>query len=61
MGNKKVRILFDNVMKTVKKNLDTVKDVTGMELTTNTWHNRANQSFQSLTIHSFNEDFKLKR
>ena len=62
IGNKKVRILFNNVMATVKKNLDAdLGSVNGMGLTTDTWPSRANQSFQSLTIHYINKEFTLKR
>ena len=62
IGSKKVRILHNNVMLAVKSNLDAdLKDVTGMGLTTDTWQSRANDSFQSLTIHYINKDFKLKR
>lgn len=62
IGNKKVRILFNNVMEAVKKHLDAdLKDVTGMGLTTDTWQSRANESFQSLTIHYISKNFDLKR
>jgi hypothetical protein len=62
IGNQKVKTLFNNVMETVKKNLDAdLSSVTGMGLTTDTWQNCANQSFQSLTIHYINKEFTLKR
>jgi hypothetical protein len=59
---KKVKILFITVKETFKKNLDTgYKYVQGMRLTTHTWQNLANQSFQSLTIYYISKDLKPKK
>jgi hypothetical protein len=62
IASKKVRILYNNVMEAVKVHLDKdLPKVKGVALTTDTWQSRANESFQSLTLHYIDEDFELRR
>lgn len=62
IASKKVRILYNNVMEAVKIHLDKdLPKVKGVALTTDTWQSRANESFQSLTLHYIAEDFELRR
>lgn len=62
IANKKVRILYNNVMEAVKNQLDLdLPNVKGVALTTDTWQSRSNDSFQSLTLHYINEQFELRR